>query len=132
MDKKNILLVDDDSIANFLIEKVVAQTGLANAIYKALNGQEALNVFDQYINHLIDLPQVVLLDLNMPIMNGFEFLQAFQSLDFEGKKNVMIIVVSSSSNPLDIERVKSMGIKHYLTKPISAESIRNILQTTYN
>lgn len=123
MEKKKILLVDDDSIANFLIEKIVESTGLASNIYKALNGKEALRFFDG--NSL--KPEIVLLDLNMPIMNGFEFLQAFNLLKFQDKENVLIILVTSSSNPSDMTKARDLGIKYYLTKPISADTIKSII-----
>jgi CheY-like chemotaxis protein len=64
-------------------------------------------------------------------MNGFEFLKAFQDLDPE-KKNVVIIVVTSSFNPQDIEKAKSFGIRHYITKPISAENIKAIILEEFN
>jgi CheY-like chemotaxis protein len=129
--QKNILLVDDDSIANFLIEKIVQSTGLARNIFKALNGKEALDFFESYLNGSLPIPEVVLLDLNMPIMNGFEFLQAFNQLEFEDKKNILIILVTSSNNPSDIERARTLGIKYYLTKPISAETIKGIMHKEF-
>jgi CheY-like chemotaxis protein len=125
MQQKNILLVDDDSIANFLIERIVQSTGLARNISKALNGKEALKVFMEHNGS--SLPEVVLLDLNMPIMNGFEFLQAYKNLDFQQKDDVLIILVTSSNNPSDIEKARELGIKYYLTKPISADTIKGIL-----
>jgi CheY-like chemotaxis protein len=128
MEKKNILLVDDDSIANFLIEKIIQSTGLARNIFKALNGKEALEYFDQ--NN--ELPEVVLLDLNMPVMNGFEFLRAFQVLDVKDKDDVLIIMVTSSGNPSDKEQARSLGVRHYLTKPISAEMIRSIIHGEFS
>ena len=123
--QKNILLVDDDSIANFLIERIVQSTGLARNIVKALNGKEALKVFTEASGS--SLPEVVLLDLNMPIMNGFEFIQAYQNLQFREKDNVLIILVTSSNNPSDIEKARQLGIKYYLTKPISADTIKGII-----
>lgn len=129
--KKNILIVDDDSIANFLIEKIVQSTGLARNIYKALNGKEALDVFFRHITNSSPIPDVVLLDLNMPIMNGFEFLQAFSQLDFHGKKDVLIVLVTSSNNPSDIEKSRSFGIRHYITKPLTAENLRSIFETEF-
>jgi CheY-like chemotaxis protein len=125
MVQKNILLVDDDSIANFLIERIVQSTGLARNIWKALNGKEALKIFTDHSSSL--LPEVVLLDLNMPIMNGFEFLEAYNCLEFNEKDHVLIILVTSSNNPSDIEKAKELGIKYYLTKPISADTIKGII-----
>jgi CheY-like chemotaxis protein len=127
MMQKNILLVDDDSIANFLIERIVLSTGLARNIFKALNGKEALQVFADHFSGSLPVPEVVLLDLNMPIMNGFEFLQAYHDLEFEEKKQVLIILVTSSNNPSDIERARELGVKYYLTKPISADTIKGII-----
>lgn len=128
IDKKNILLVDDDYIANFLIEKIVQSTGLARNIFKALNGKEAL----QFFHEGDTLPEVVLLDLNMPIMNGFEFLQAFRNLEFKEKDNILIILVTSSNSPSDIEKARSLGIRYYLTKPVSAEIIKKIITDEFS
>ncbi len=123
--QKNILVVDDDSIANFLIERIVHSTGLARNIMKALNGKEALKAFTDASDGSV--PDVVLLDLNMPVMNGFEFLQAFNTLELMEKDQILIILVTSSNNPSDIERARELGIKYYLTKPISADTIKGIL-----
>jgi CheY-like chemotaxis protein len=128
--QKNILLVDDDSIANFLIERIVQSTGLARNIWKALNGQEALKIFTDHSSS--SLPEVVLLDLNMPIMNGFEFLEAYNCLEFHEKDHVLIILVTSSNNPSDIEKAKELGIKYYLTKPISADTIKGIIMKEFD
>ena len=127
MVQKNILVVDDDTIANFLIERIVQSTGMARNISKALNGKEALKIFHNHINEAAPLPEVVLLDLNMPIMNGFEFLQAYNELEFEDKGDTLIILVTSSNNPVDMQRAKEFGVKYYLTKPINAETIRGIM-----
>jgi CheY-like chemotaxis protein len=122
--KKDILVVDDDSIANFLIERIVQSTGLAGNISKALNGREALSYLKP--NGGTKKPQVILLDLNMPLMNGFEFIKAYRELDIEGKDDILIILVTSSDNPSDIQQAKELGIKYYLTKPLSAETIKGI------
>ena len=129
--QKNILVVDDDTIANFLIERIVQSTGMARNISKALNGREALAIFENHIYNASPLPEIVLLDLNMPIMNGFEFLKAYGELEFKDKDQILIILVTSSNNPSDIERARQFGIKYYLTKPISAETIRGILTTEF-
>ena len=110
---------------HWLIERIVQSTGLARNIDKALNGREALRVFTDRTGGSV--PEVVLLDLNMPIMSGFEFLQAYNNLEFSEKDDVLIILVTSSNNPDDIERARELGIKYYLTKPISADTIKGIL-----
>jgi CheY-like chemotaxis protein len=127
--KKNILLVDDDAVANFLIEKVVLSTGLAGNIYKALNGREALHFFNGD-PHTIR-PEIILLDINMPIMNGYEFIQAFNQLDHKNNDMPLIIIVSSSSHPQDMKKAEVMGIKYYLTKPITKDKLKSILLSEF-
>lgn len=128
VNKKNILIVDDDRIANFLSEKIISVMGIAHTIQSVTNGQEALDVLISRQHDAVSLPDVIILDLNMPIMDGFGFIQAFQKIDFPGKEKIMIIVVTSSNNPDDISKAKAFGIEHYLTKPISLESIKAIIE----
>ena len=125
--KKNILLVDDDKIVNFLNKKVIEGMGLANEVHTATNGEEALKIFNQYFSGQIAIPDVVLLDLSMPVMDGFEFMQAFNELNFPNKEKVLVIVLTSSNDPLDRKRAKALGVKHYLTKPISEEMVKAII-----
>ncbi len=131
MTQKDILVVDDDSIANFLIERIVQSTGLARNISKALNGREALDVIKSKYDRPESFPDVILLDLNMPLMNGFEFIKAYRELEFEGKDEILIILVTSSNNPSDIQQAKELGIKYYLTKPLSADAIRGIFHNEF-
>lgn len=129
--RKDILVVDDDSIANFLIERIVQSTGLARNISKALNGREALEVIKSKHDKLDSFPDVILLDLNMPLMNGFEFIKAYRELKIEGADEILIILVTSSNDPSDIQQAKDLGIKYYLTKPLSADAIKGIFRTEF-
>jgi CheY-like chemotaxis protein len=123
MSVKKILLVDDDEIFNFISTKTLENLGLAQDIHSALNGQDALTLINDYFSHSRSIPDVILLDLNMPVMDGFGFLEAIKKLNLPGLDRVKIIVITSSQNPRDIERVKQLGIKHYLTKPISPDAL---------
>ena len=129
--QKDILVVDDDSIANFLIERIVQSTGLARNISKALNGREALEVIKSKHDKPGSFPEVILLDLNMPLMNGFEFIKAYRELEIDGKDEILIILVTSSNDPSDIQRAKDLGIKYYLTKPLSADAIKGIFHNEF-
>lgn len=125
--KKNILLVDDDKIFNFLSEKTIGSLGLANEIHFALNGQEALALLEQCSQGKLSRPDIIFLDLNMPIMNGYEFIEAFAQLDLPDKDRITIVVLTSSADPQDIERVKEMGIRYYFNKPLSKEEIKKMI-----
>jgi len=125
---KNVLLVDDDNIFNFLSTKLLQQSGMVNEIHTAVNGEEALDLINNYYSGSSSLPDFILLDLNMPVMDGFAFLEAFKRLNLPRKENVRIIIVTSSQNPADMARAKQMGITRYLSKPLSRESLLSALE----
>lgn len=126
--KKNILLVDDDNIFNLINTKILQRTGYANDIHTASNGKEALNLINDYYSGLQAMPDIILLDLNMPIMDGFSFIEAFRRLQVPNKDSVAIVIVTSSADERDVKRAKDLGITHYLTKPITEKDILAILE----
>lgn len=128
--KKNILLVDDDSFAHLLGERVLASLGIAKTIYKALNGKEALKILTDYCEGLISIPDLIILDLHMPIMNGFEFMTAFNRMDCIDRNKVTVVVFTASINSQEIADIKSLGVNYCLPKPITAESIRSVIAGT--
>lgn len=125
---KNVLLVDDDAICNFLSAKTLERLGLVKDIHTALNGREALDLFNSYYQGSKTFPDVILLDLNMPVMDGFSFLEAFKMLKLPHKEQVRIVVVSSSEDPADVERAKKLGAEQYLTKPVLESRLRDVLE----
>lgn len=124
---KNVLLVDDDSVFNYINTKLIQRLGIANEIHTALNGQEAITLINEYFQGSRPMPDVILLDLNMPIMDGFTFIEAFRALRLPQVHDVKIVIVTSSSDPNDFVRAKNMGITKYLTKPVSEDDLRNAL-----
>ena len=125
--KKNILLVDDDKIFNFLSEKTIASLGLANEIHFALNGKEALEILTLCKYGEMQKPDIIFLDLNMPIMNGYEFIEAFAAMDLPDKHLITIVILTSSADPRDLDLAKEMGIKYYFNKPLSKEEIKKMI-----
>jgi CheY-like chemotaxis protein len=104
--------------------------GAVNEIHSALNGKEAIDLLNDYFQGSRAMPDIIFLDLNMPIMDGFGFIEAFRKLNIPNKEKVRIVIVTSSQDPKDMERARSMGIQHYLTKPISEEKLRTALEMT--
>jgi CheY-like chemotaxis protein len=125
--KKNILLVDDDHICNFLTQQILVRMEIANEIYTALNGREALKLLSPAGGNKGIHPDLILLDLNMPIMDGFAFLDKFKELDIPDKGNISIVIVSSSQNSNDVKKAMDKGVDHYLTKPLSLVELKSIL-----
>src|SRR5688572_22036260 len=119
----SILLVDDEHIFNFISSKILQGMGVTDNIHVALNGDEALNLLNSYFSGTQTVPRIIFLDLNMPIMDGFSFIEAFHRLAFAQKEKIVIAIVTSSQDPSDIHRAKELGIEHYLTKPLTEEAV---------
>jgi CheY-like chemotaxis protein len=123
----NVLLVDDDPTFITLHKRLLERTGMDMEISSASNGQEAMSLINDYFTGVRDLPNLVLLDLDMPTMDGFSFLEAFNRIPFGKFHNPKVVILTSSSHPKDIEKVKSKGVYTYLTKPLTEETLRKLL-----
>ena len=105
-----------------LLTKVIDLRKLAKSLIIFKNGQEALDYFIGIFQKMDErvIPQVILLDLNMPVMNGWEFLNKLAEYDFPALKKSTLYIVSSSINPVDLERSKQFNLVHdFIVKPIS-------------
>ena len=129
MQKLNhILLVDDDTINNFINEKLLKKLDCANRISVKLNGEEALNFLrEECIPNPELCPELILLDINMPVMDGFEFLERYKTLNFPNKGSVIIVMLTTSTNPNDTERLNKAGISGYINKPLTEEKIKILM-----
>lgn len=120
---KNVLLVDDDFVFTFLNKKIISSLKFVNEIDTAQNGQQAIELLNASAENDRPLPDIILLDLNMPIMDGFGFLDAFKNLRLPLKDRIKIIIVTSSMHPEDVQRAKDYGVTSYLTKPLKEEGL---------
>ncbi len=127
MKKKNVLLVDDDQVFNLLNKKTLQTLDIIGEIDTARNGSEALELINEYYLKSRALPEIILLDLNMPIMDGFGFIEAFYRLQLPNLEKTLIIIVTSSDNPRDLKRAKELGIESYLNKPLTVDDLRAAL-----
>ncbi|AFL85680.1 response regulator of citrate/malate metabolism [Belliella baltica DSM 15883] len=123
-----ILLVDDDPVINMLNSKFLRRTGFLHKIWKFESGEEAFNYLSQILEQQKELtnknPVLVLLDLNMPIYNGWDFLKNFENLNEHIKSHFRIVVLSSSCDGRDIDRANlDKNVHGYIIKPFSIESI---------
>jgi CheY-like chemotaxis protein len=122
-----ILLVDDDTTTNFLNQALLRRMAVADTLLVATNGREALALLRTHCAPEAGLPcpTLVLLDLKMPVMNGLEFLEAFTQQAFQQRP--VIVMLTTSLNPQDVERLQSMPIADYLTKPLTREKVTALL-----
>lgn len=128
--KLNVLLVDDDGIFQFTTKKTLEATGLANNILICSNGLEAIDLLKNTIHNNAGMPDVIFLDINMPVMNGWDFLNAFQSIREVLSKAISIYIVSSSADEFDISHSRQFEtVSDYIVKPIMKEKFSTILST---
>ena len=92
-----------------------------------LNGKQALELLEEYKKGNVQRPDIIFLDLNMPIMNGYEFIEAFALMDLPDKNAITIVVLTSSADPNDLARAKELGIKYYFNKPLTKEEIKKMI-----
>lgn len=128
-----ILCVDDDPITLMLCKMVVSRAAFAGEVVTAQNGEEALNYFDDLKlnnlgNEIKRYPQLILLDLNMPVMGGWEFLDHFSKSDYPVLfKDCKVIVLSSTIDPDDIKKAKTYPmVLDFLSKPITKEMLEDL------
>lgn len=120
-----VLIVDDDSIALFLVERTIKKVLNAQQILKATNGKDALKLIEE-LSSTQSLPELILLDLDLPYMDGFEVLKALNKLNLANTLS-RIVLLTSSNNPFDVERAKKFPITAYLQKPLTEEKLKKAL-----
>jgi len=120
-----ILLVEDDKDDQFFFKEAIKELELTLEYGIASNGLEALD----YLKKVIPLPSLIFLDLNMPMMNGFECLEQLKKTN--EYKEIPVIIFTTSNHPKDEERTLEMGAKMFITKPCDFNDLKNILQAIF-
>lgn len=120
---KKILLVDDDNIFIMLHRRMLELSGIQAEIRTASNGLQALELLQRDQAEKFTLPDLILLDLLMPEMDGFEFITRLKNLQLPDADSIKIIVLSSSADKRDITRVNEAGIVNYLVKPLTFDTL---------
>ena len=125
------LLVDDDETTNFVNEMLLKDMGVTEQILTAHNGQEALElILERCENN--ECPSLILLDINMPVMNGFEFLERYRKLDFPDKHTVVIGMLTTSLNPRDMDQLVGLPYDDFLSKPLTEAKVRSLLDQHFS
>lgn len=122
-------IIDDDNMYVNLVKKIVEAKNLCKNLMVFQNGKEALTYFEAILTNLDKktIPDIIFLDLNMPVMDGWEFLENFTKIKNKLEKTITLYIVSSSINPVDIERAKSINtVKDYLIKPVTLKELEAI------
>lgn len=123
----NLYIIDDDKIYHFLLKNLLKQNGINVVSSFFCNGEDALQNIRQCEDET-SLPDLILLDVNMPIMDGWQFLEEFKKLREKLSKQTIIYMISSSNDEVDISKAKGFGeiVKDYFLKPICREDLNKI------
>jgi len=119
MNTLKVLMIDDDTIEIMKLNRVVSSMNLDHQITDAKNGEQALNFLEQKDG----LPDIIMLDLNMPKINGIELLTILKAK--ESLRHIPIIIVTTSSNNKDLLQCYKLGIAGYIIKPLKYKDYVN-------
>ena len=130
----SILLVDDDEINNFISIKLIRKALFNAEITACLNGKFAIDQLVEMQRKGADkLPDYILLDINMPIMNGWEFLDEYKRLNIDPLGKTKIYIISSSVFSNDIKKARSYPlVKSFISKPLSVDKIKEMFSVESN
>jgi CheY-like chemotaxis protein len=124
-----IALVDDDHIFQLTASRTLKSTNIQHKILQFENGEEALNFIRDNVNHSENLPDYIFLDINMPYVDGWMFLEDYSTLKRQFDKPISIFVVSSSIDPRDMSRAQNdSNVKEYVSKPVTKEKFIELLR----
>lgn len=120
---KHVLLVDDDYVSNFIADHLLSKLDVCDNVSFCRNGDEAL----KFLKETEDFPELIFLDINMPVMDGFEFIETFKDLNLD-KNRTRIIIYTASFTTRDVEMLQAIGFSDFIVKPLTEEKLLNLLK----
>ena len=122
-------IIDDDPIFIYGTKRIMDEVDFCDEIIVYQNGQEALDGLNAMNYRGEEFPSLIFVDLNMPVMNGWEFLEDFVKIDNHNRDKVIVYIISSSVDPRDLERIRNYPVvNQYILKPITHEALEGVLR----
>lgn len=124
-----VAVIDDDEVFQLIVKKQIEIKDLASNILKFYNGEEAITYLRENASNRDSLPNLIMLDVNMPIKDGWEFLEDYKDLDKEVRQKISLYMVTSSVIQSDIDKAKQdENIVDFVSKPITNEKLEELFQ----
>lgn len=125
-----LALVDDDDTFVFITKRIIEKTDYVKEVKVFCNGLEALNYLKENLNSEYKLPDVIFLDLSMPVMDGWQFLDEFSHLESERTHKIIIYICSSSISPHDLIKAKKMSsVSDFIIKPVTKDKFSELVMS---
>lgn len=133
--ENSVLIIDDNDVDQYLIKRQLTENGITDQVFSSANGQEAIDFLSDYEQNKAKYqdgfpPGLILLDINMPLMDGFEFLNIFNKLREENDycATPVVVFLTSSNDQSDIDQAMSFDfVKGYLHKPLEIDQLNNLI-----
>jgi response regulator RpfG family c-di-GMP phosphodiesterase len=122
-----VVLIDDDSINNFMNQQLLKSVVLLENIVILKNGQDGLDFIQKYFEENNTFPELIFVDINMPVFDGFEFLEKFHKTN-KNRVAPTFVVLSTSTDSRDICRLRDLGIKYFFNKPFTREKLNQLIE----
>jgi CheY-like chemotaxis protein len=126
---KIICIVDDENINQFIVTTIIKNIDNKITVLTYKNGEDAIESLKKLVSQKSSIPDIILLDINMPVMNGWQFLDEYVKIKSQIDKKIAIYILSSSSNPEDKKKAKTYTEIHdYLSRPLDPSTLKKIIE----
>lgn len=127
-----IMLIDDDEYTNFIHERAIQKSGLCTNVISFQEAKNALEYLRDHTSESGGVPQLIFLDINMPIMNGWQFIDEYRKLPEESKAKRLLFMLTTSLNPDDEAKAREIGeMAGFHHKPLTVEGLKEIVNTYF-
>ena len=126
--KGGVCIIDDDHIFIYGVKRLIDETSFCDELMVYQSGFDALEELKDRLKNKLELPGIIFLDLNMPMMTGWEFLDEYLQLETKGPSQTRVYIVSSSVDPQDLLKINDYKqVRNYILKPVTAEDLEKII-----
>ena len=119
--------MDDDNVTNYLNNTVISNLNIANEVIMKMNGADAINyLIKDCKSNTANYPNLILLDLKMPVMDGFDFLKEFENLCHKDRHKIHVVILTTSRDAEDLIRLINLGNYYFVNKPLTTQKLLDI------